>query len=108
MQYVSKRLTGTVCKQLLLSLLSLGQDPDSETEERLGRMEEDVRRLSQGLETLKGTLTGLEDGLRASLREDANRMLSTLWSAAPGPVPAPALASSHAVVGFGDIPGGDP
>ncbi|XP_067096790.1 EMILIN-3 [Osmerus mordax] len=85
-----------------------GQDPDSETEERLGRMEEDVRRLSQGLETLKGTLTGLEDALRASLREDANRMLSTLLSASPGPVPAPALASSHSVVGFGDIPGGDP
>lgn len=67
-----------------------------------------MRRLNQGLETLRGTVTGLEDGLRASLREDANRMLSALLSAAPGPVPAPALASSHSSVGFGDIPGGSP
>uniref|UniRef100_UPI003AB03294 EMILIN-3 n=1 Tax=Centroberyx gerrardi TaxID=166262 RepID=UPI003AB03294 len=85
-----------------------GQAVDSETEERLDRMEEDVQRLNQGLETLRGTVNGLEDGLRASLREDANRMLSALLSAAPGPVPAPALASSHSIVGFGDIPAGDP
>ncbi|CAB1329895.1 unnamed protein product [Coregonus sp. 'balchen'] len=82
---------------------------DSESAERLDRMEEDVRRLSQGLETLRGTVNGLEDGLRASLWEDANRMLSTLLTAAPGPVPAPALSSSpHSTVGFADIPGGDP
>lgn len=71
-------------------------------------MEEDVHRLNQGLETLRGTVNGLEDSLRASLREDANRMLSALLSAAPGPVAAPALASSHSEVGFGDIPAGDP
>ncbi|KAM4610616.1 EMILIN-3 [Polymixia lowei] len=85
-----------------------GQALDSETEERLDRMEEDVRRLNHGLETLRGTVNGLEDGLRASLREDANRMLSALLSAAPGPIHAPALASSHSAVGFGDIPAGDP
>eukprot|EP00063_Salmo_salar_P027283 XP_014002118.1 PREDICTED: EMILIN-3-like [Salmo salar] len=82
---------------------------DSESTERLDRMEEDVRRLSQGLETLRGTVNGLEDGLRASLWEDANRMLSALLSAEPSPVPAPALSSSpHSTVGFADIPGGDP
>ncbi|XP_023847661.1 EMILIN-3-like [Salvelinus sp. IW2-2015] len=80
---------------------------DSESTERLDRMEEDVRRLSQGLETLRGAVNGLEDGLRASLWEDANRMLSALLSAAPSPVPA--LSSSpHSTVGFADIPGGDP
>ncbi|TKS76817.1 Elastin microfibril interface-located protein 3 [Collichthys lucidus] len=85
-----------------------GRPLDSETEERIFRMEEDVQRLNQGLETLRGTVNGLEDSLRASLREDANRMLSALLSAGPGPVPAPALASNPSTVGFVEIPGGDP
>ncbi|KAK0133954.1 EMILIN-3 [Merluccius polli] len=85
-----------------------GQGLNSEADERLDQMEDDIRRLSQGLETLRGTVNGLEDGLRASLREDANRMLSALLSAGPSPVSAPSLASSHSAVGFGDIPGGDP
>ncbi|XP_071333160.1 EMILIN-3 [Trachinotus anak] len=85
-----------------------GRALDSETEERIYRMEEDVQRLNQGLETLRETVNGLEDSLRASLREDANRMLSALLSAAPGPVPAPAVASSLSSVGFGEIPGGHP
>ena len=80
-----------------------GQGLNGEAGERLDQMEDDIRRLSQGLETLRGTVNGLEDGLRASLREDANRMLSALLSAGPSPMSAPALA-----VGFGDIPGGDP
>ncbi len=69
-----------------------------------------MRRLNQGLETLRGTVNGLEDSLRASLREDANRMLSALLSAAPGPgpIPAPAVASSPSTVGFVEIPGRDP
>lgn len=71
-------------------------------------MEEDVQRLTQGLETLRGTVNGLEDSLRASLREDANRMLSALLSAAPGPISAPAVSSSPSTVEFGEIPGGDP
>uniref|UniRef100_A0A4W5NLZ3 Elastin microfibril interfacer 3a n=1 Tax=Hucho hucho TaxID=62062 RepID=A0A4W5NLZ3_9TELE len=84
-----------------------GPPPMNESAERLDRMEEDMRRLSQGLETLSGTVNGLEDSLRASLREDASRMLSTLLSATPGPVPA--LSSSpHSIVGFADIPGGNP
>uniref|UniRef100_A0A8C6KVS7 Elastin microfibril interfacer 3a n=1 Tax=Nothobranchius furzeri TaxID=105023 RepID=A0A8C6KVS7_NOTFU len=84
-----------------------GEQPAGETtEERLYGMEEDIRRLSQGLETLRGTVTGLEDSLRASLREDANRMLSALLSDAPGPIPAPATAARPSTVGFVEIPGG--
>ncbi|KAG7332407.1 hypothetical protein KOW79_004241 [Hemibagrus wyckioides] len=71
----------------------------------LNRMEEDVQRLSLGLETLRAKVTGLEDHLRTSLREDANRMLSTLLSAAPAPI---AVASQDMTVGFGDLPGGAP
>lgn len=70
-------------------------------------VEEDVRRLNQGLETLRATVDGLEESLRASLREDANRMLSALLSAAPGPVPPAAIASHPSTVGFGEIPGGN-
>lgn len=75
------------------------------TVERLDRMEDDVQRLSRSLETLRGTVTGLEDSLRASLREDANRMLSALLSAAPAAGPQPALVSRDSSVGFGDLPG---
>lgn len=91
-----------------LFFLFLGQTLDNEAEERIYRMEEDVQRLSQGLEALRGTVNGLEDSLRASLREDANRMLSALLSAAPGPISAPAVSSSPSTVEFGEIPGGDP
>ncbi|XP_030590596.1 EMILIN-3 [Archocentrus centrarchus] len=84
-----------------------GHALNSETEERIHHMEEDVRRLNQGLETLRVTVNGLEESLRASLREDANRMLSALLSAAPGPVPPPAVASHPSTVGFAEIPGGD-
>ncbi|XP_030641054.1 EMILIN-3 [Chanos chanos] len=85
-----------------------GKDEDSVTAERLDQMEVEVQRLSQGLETLRGTVTGLEDGLRASLREDANRMLSALLSAAPAPMAAPALSTRDSSVEFGDLPGGAP
>lgn len=88
--------------------LFLGQTLDNETEERIYRVEEDVQRLFQGLETLRGTVNGLEDSLRASLREDANRMLSALLSAAPGPISDAAVSSSPSTVEFGEIPGGDP
>lgn len=71
-------------------------------------MEEDVQRLTQGLEALRGTVDGLEDSLRASLREDANRMLSALLSAAPGMLSAAAVSSSPSTVEFGEIPGGGP
>lgn len=93
---------------LLYFFLFLGQTLDNETEERIYRVEEDVQRLFQGLETLRGTVNGLEDSLRASLREDANRMLSALLSAAPGPISDAAVSSSPSTVEFGEIPGGDP
>lgn len=66
-----------------------------------------MQRLSLGLETLRGTVTGLEDSLRASLREDANRMFTALISAGPSPIAAPSL-SRDTSVGFGDLPGGAP
>lgn len=88
--------------------LSLDQTLENETEERIQRMEDDVQRLNRGLETLRGTVNGLEDSLRASLREDANRMLSALLSAGPGPLPAPDVASNPSTVGFVEIPGGNP
>ncbi|XP_016086840.1 EMILIN-3-like [Sinocyclocheilus grahami] len=80
-------------------------DENSIEDERLDRIEEDVQRLSLGFETLRGTVTGLEDSLRASLREDANRMLTALISAGPSPIVAPFL-SRDSSVGFGDLPGG--
>lgn len=67
-----------------------------------------MQRLNRGLETLRGTVNGLEASLRASLREDANRMLSALLSAGPGPLPAPDVASNPSTVGFVEIPGGNP
>ncbi|XP_030625915.1 EMILIN-3 [Chanos chanos] len=68
--------------------------------ERLDRMEEDLRRLSQSLETLNGMVAGLEDRLRVSLREDTNKMLTSLLSGVPR------LPDSS--VGFGLIPEGTP
>lgn len=107
MSYYSQHLTFLLNKIKYL-ILFLGHILDDETEERIHRMEEDVQRLHQGLETLRGTVNGLEDSLRASLREDANRMLSALLSAAPGPIAAPAVSSSPSTVGFGEIQGGHP
>lgn len=96
------------CILLFTFFLFLGQTLDNETEERIYRVEEEVQRLFQGLESLRGTVNGLEDSLRASLREDANRMLSALLSAAPGPISDAAVSSSPSTVEFGEIPGGDP
>uniref|UniRef100_A0A8C1TLS8 Elastin microfibril interfacer 3a n=1 Tax=Cyprinus carpio TaxID=7962 RepID=A0A8C1TLS8_CYPCA len=74
-------------------------------DERLDRIEEDVQRLFLSLDNLRGTVTGLEDSLRASLYEDANRMLTALISAGPSPLPARSQ-SRDSSVGFGDLPGG--
>ncbi|XP_068454111.1 EMILIN-3 [Clinocottus analis] len=85
-----------------------GQKPDygnkfggsGVTGERLDRMEEDLRRLTQGLDTLNGAVAGLEERLRSTLREDANAFLASL---PPNPARAPDSA-----VGFGVIPVGTP
>lgn len=68
--------------------------------ERLDRMEEDLRRLSQGLETLNGLISGLEERLRVSLREDTAKMVSTLLGGPP--------RQPDSTVGFGVIPEGLP
>uniref|UniRef100_A0A3B3VA68 Elastin microfibril interfacer 3 n=1 Tax=Poecilia latipinna TaxID=48699 RepID=A0A3B3VA68_9TELE len=66
--------------------------------ERLDRMELDLRRLTQGLETLNGVVTGLEERLRTSLREETNKLLVSLL---PNPPRTP-----DSTVGFGVIPDG--
>ncbi|XP_053173039.1 EMILIN-3 [Scomber japonicus] len=70
------------------------------TGERLDRMEEDLRRLTQGLDTLNGVVAGLEERLRTSLREDTNKILVSLL---PNPPRVP-----DSTVGFGVIPDGTP
>lgn len=51
--------------------------------ERLDRMEDDLRRLSQGLETLNGLVSGLEERLRVSLHENTKKMLNTMLGGSP-------------------------
>ncbi|CAG6021556.1 unnamed protein product [Menidia menidia] len=70
------------------------------TGERLDRMEEDLRRLTQGLDSLNGVVAGLEDRLRTTLREDTNKILVSLL---------PGTSRVHdSTVGFGVIPDGTP
>ncbi|KAM9856255.1 EMILIN-3 [Aulostomus maculatus] len=70
------------------------------TGERLNHVEEDLRRLTQGLDTLNGVVAGLEERLRTSLREDTNKLLISLLTNTPR---VPDIA-----VGFGGIPDGSP
>ncbi|XP_078111307.1 EMILIN-3 [Sander vitreus] len=70
------------------------------TGERLDHMEEDLRRLTQGLDTLNGVVAGLEERLRTSLREDTKKILVSLLPNTPR-VP-------DSTVGFGVIPDGTP
>lgn len=68
------------------------------TGERLDRMEDDLRRLTQGLDTLNGVVAGLEERLRTSLREDTNKILVSLIPNGP--------RTPDSTVGFGVIPDG--
>ncbi|KAK9953859.1 hypothetical protein ABG768_015979 [Culter alburnus] len=68
--------------------------------ERLDRIEENLRKLSQDLDTLNGMVIGMEERLRISLREDTKKMLTSLLGGAPR-----LLDTS---VGFGLIPEGTP
>lgn len=70
------------------------------TGDRLDRMEEDLRRLTQGLDTLNGVVAGLEERLRTSLREDTNKLLVSLLPSAP--------QVHDSTVGFGVLPFGSP
>ncbi|XP_069580884.1 EMILIN-3 [Brachyistius frenatus] len=70
------------------------------TGERLDQVEEDLRRLTQGLDTLNGVVAGLEERLRTSLREDTNKLLVSLLPNTPR-VP-------DSTVEFGVIPDGNP
>lgn len=68
--------------------------------ERLDRMEDGLRRLSLGFDSLNGMVAGLEERLRTSLREDTNKILVSLLPSTPrGP---------DSAVGFGVIPIGTP
>ena len=42
-------------------------------------MEEDLRRLTQGLDTLNGMVVGLEERLRTSLQEEMNKVVLSLF-----------------------------
>ncbi|CAI9579190.1 unnamed protein product, partial [Staurois parvus] len=64
--------------------------------ERLDRLEEEVRRLSQSYDSLQGIVSGLGDSLRLAIQEDTNKMIGSLVSG-PG-------SSSQSSVGFGVIP----
>ncbi|XP_047227180.1 EMILIN-3 [Girardinichthys multiradiatus] len=66
--------------------------------ERLDRMEQDLRLLTQSLESLNRVVAGLEDRLRTSLREETNKFLVSLL---PNPPRGP-----DSTVGFGVIPDG--
>ncbi|MEQ2211993.1 hypothetical protein XENOCAPTIV_022574, partial [Xenoophorus captivus] len=68
--------------------------------ERLDRMEQDLRLLTQSLESLNRVVAGLEDRLRTSLREETNKFLVSLL---PNPPRGP-----DSTVGFGVIPDGSP
>ncbi|XP_051517465.1 EMILIN-3-like [Myxocyprinus asiaticus] len=70
------------------------------TVERLDRIEENLRKLSQSLDILNGLVVGMEERLRVSLREDTKKMLASMLSGAPR-----LLDTS---VGFGLIPEGAP
>ncbi|XP_073462624.1 EMILIN-3 [Aquarana catesbeiana] len=64
--------------------------------ERLDRLEEEVRRLSQSYDSLQGIVSSLGDSLRLAIQEDTNKMIGSLVSG-PG-------SSSQSSVGFGVIP----
>lgn len=65
--------------------------------ERLDRLEEDVRRLSQSYETLHNMVNGIEDHLRLAIQEDTSKMIGSLMT-------SPSVPDS--TMGFGVIPGG--
>ncbi|KAM9829001.1 EMILIN-3 isoform X1 [Syngnathus typhle] len=68
--------------------------------ERLDHMEDNLRRLTLGLNTLNGAVAGLEERLRTSLREDTNKILVSLLPGTP--------RRPDSAMGFGLLPIGTP
>ncbi|KAJ3586823.1 hypothetical protein NHX12_013215 [Muraenolepis orangiensis] len=66
--------------------------------ERLDRMEDKLRRLTQGLDTVSGAVVSLEERMRTSLREDTTKILGTLLANSPRP--------GGSSVGYGAFPEG--
>uniref|UniRef100_A0A8C8SJU9 Elastin microfibril interfacer 3 n=1 Tax=Pelusios castaneus TaxID=367368 RepID=A0A8C8SJU9_9SAUR len=65
--------------------------------DRLDRVEEEVRRLSQSYDSLHSVVSGLGDHLRLAIQEDTNKMIVSLMN-------SPSVPDS--TVGFGVIPDG--
>uniref|UniRef100_A0A8C4Y281 Elastin microfibril interfacer 3 n=1 Tax=Gopherus evgoodei TaxID=1825980 RepID=A0A8C4Y281_9SAUR len=65
--------------------------------DRLDRLEEEVRRLSQSYNSLHNVVSGLGDHLRLAIQEDTNKMIGSLMN-------SPSVPDS--TVGFGVIPDG--
>ncbi|XP_074867865.1 EMILIN-3 [Carettochelys insculpta] len=65
--------------------------------DRLDRLEEEVRRLSQSYDSLHNVVSGLGDHLRLAIQEDTNKMIGSLMN-------SPSVPDS--TVGFGVIPEG--
>ncbi|KFQ44917.1 EMILIN-3, partial [Nestor notabilis] len=65
--------------------------------DRLDRLEEEVRRLSQSYDSLHTMVSGLGDRLRLAIQEDTTRMIGSLMNS-PG--------TPDSTVGFGIIPDG--
>ncbi|XP_063001628.1 EMILIN-3 [Elgaria multicarinata webbii] len=65
--------------------------------DRLDRIEEEVRRLSQSYDTLHNMVSGLGDHLRLAIQEDTSKMIGSLMN-------SPSVPDS--TMGFGVIPDG--
>uniref|UniRef100_A0A8D2L8N1 Elastin microfibril interfacer 3 n=1 Tax=Varanus komodoensis TaxID=61221 RepID=A0A8D2L8N1_VARKO len=65
--------------------------------DRLDRLEEEVRRLSQSYDTLHNMVNGLGDHLRLAIQEDTSKMIGSLMN-------SPSVPDS--TMGFGVIPDG--
>ncbi|XP_067410753.1 EMILIN-3 [Emydura macquarii macquarii] len=65
--------------------------------DRLDRLEEEVRRLSQSYDSLHNVVSGLGDHLRLAIQEDTNKMIVSLMNSPSAP---------DSTVGFGVIPDG--
>jgi len=68
-------------------------------------MEENLRRLTHGLDTLNGVVVSLEERMRTSLREDTTKILTTLLANTPRPGDSSVGFGVEAFAGLGDLAG---